>query len=132
MRRQFALPVEDADWLESRGQPYELVADGGALRAILYGFPVPEGYNIREVTVNVRIEAGYPDSPLDMAYFHPPLSRRDGRPIGAASPETFDSKTWQRWSRHRTPANPWRPGVDNLATHFGLVTHWLERELLKG
>lgn len=131
MRRQFGLPEEDIAWLESRGLPYELVAEGGVLRAILYGVPVPFGYNTDVVTAYVRIETGYPDAQLDMVYFHPPLTRSDGRAIAAASEEHFDGRTWQRWSRHRTPANPWRPGIDNMATHFALISDWLERELKK-
>jgi hypothetical protein len=66
-----------------------------------------------------------------MAYFYPALARANGRPIPATTTDTFDGKVWQRWSRHRTSANPWRPGIDNLATHFGLIEHWLTRELQK-
>lgn len=131
MRRQFSLPAEDLDWLESQPLEYELVSDGGALRVILHGLPVPAGYNVNSVAANVRIEPGYPDAQVDMVYFYPDLSRADGRAIGALSGESFDGKAWQRWSRHRTPANPWRPGVDNLSTHFALVQDWLERELKK-
>ena len=131
MRRQFTLPAEDMEWLEMLGLSYELVTDGGALRVIVYDLPVPAGYNTQKVSAYVRIEPGYPDSQIDMVYFNPGLSRIDGRPIGALSGEGFDGKDWQRWSRHRTPANPWRPGVDNLATHFALVQDWLERELKK-
>lgn len=132
MRRQFSLPQDDVDWLESRGKPYELVNEGGNLRVLVYGFSVPPGYNVSEVTVNVRIDAGYPDTQIDMAYFNPALSRVDGRPISAICDDTFDGKSWQRWSRHRTPANPWRPGLDNLSTHFELIADWLVRELAKG
>ena len=31
----------------------------------------------------------------------------------------------------RHNANPWRPGIDNVATHFGLAEHWFARELKK-
>lgn len=132
MRRQFGLPQEDLEWLEGRGKPYELVNEDGALRVVVYGFPIPPGYNVNEVAVNVRIDAGYPDTQIDMAYFYPPLARADGRPIGATCADAFDGKSWQRWSRHRTPANPWRPGLDNLSTHFELIADWLVRELAKG
>lgn len=131
MRRQFSLPAEDMEWLECQGRPYELVAEGSVLRVVLYQLALPDGYNERVVDVNVRIESGYPDTQLDMAYFFPALSRTNGRPIGAASPDSFDGKIWQRWSRHRTPANPWRPGVDNLSTHFELIAEWLKKELHK-
>ena len=131
-RRHFTLPQVDMEWLDSTAGRFELVAEGGVLRVVLYGFPVPPGYHQRQVDVNVRIESGYPDTQIDMVYVHPALERADGRPISATCTEPFDGKQWQRWSRHRTPANPWRPGVDNLATHFGLVEHWLSRELKKG
>lgn len=131
MRRDFALPEEDEEWLEDLGLPYELVNEGGVLRVVVCDWPVPATYNESRVTVNVRIDPGYPDAQIDMAYFYPPLARQDGKAIGALATDSFDGKTWQRWSRHRTPANPWRPGIDNLATHFGLVEDWLERELEK-
>ena len=131
MRRQFSLPAEDVSWLEARGKPYELVNEAGALRVILCAVLIPSGYNVTQCEVNVRIDPGYPDSQIDMAYFFPPLTRVDGKTIGAVCEDAFDGKTWQRWSRHRTAANPWRPGVDNLSTHFELVADWLSRELRK-
>lgn len=131
MRRDFALPAEDMEWLETRGEDYELVREGQVLRVVLYDYAVPPGYQVDRVTANVRIEAGYPDAQIDMVYFFPNLARTNGRPIGAISADTFDGKSWQRWSRHRTPANPWRPGIDSLATHFSLVQDWLERETRK-
>jgi hypothetical protein len=130
-RRQFSLPAEDAHWLEHSGFNYELVAEGGVLRVVVYDFQVPSGYNTDKVAVNVRIESGYPDVQIDMAYFFPALSLKNGSSIGATSEDHFDGNVWQRWSRHRTPANPWRPGVDSLSTHFALVASWLERELKK-
>lgn len=100
-------------------------------RVIVYGLTLPAGYTVERVDVNVRIDPGYADVQIDMAYVYPPLARKDGRPISATCPDQFDGKVWQRWSRHRTPANPWRPDVDNLSTHFALIDHWLVRELAK-
>ena len=131
-RREFDLPEDDLCWLANAPHKFELVAEAGVLRVVLYGFPVPPGYKHRAVDINVRIESGYPDTQIDMVYVHPELHRLDGVPIVATCTETFDGKQWQRWSRHRTPANPWRPGVDNLATHFALVNYWFLRELQKG
>jgi hypothetical protein len=130
-RRQFSLPKEDLDWLERRGLRYELASENGVSRVVINNWPVPAGYDQSAVDVNVRIEPGYPDTQIDMAYFFPALSRLDRRAIGAVCQEGFDGRSWQRWSRHRTPANPWRPGVDNLETHFTLVDDWLIRELKK-
>lgn len=131
MRREFSLPAEDMEWLEGCGYPFDLAVESAVLRVVLHGFPVPPGYNVSEVAVNVRIEPGYPDAQIDMAYFSPALSLQSGRAIRAVSPDPFDGKEWQRWSRHRTPSNPWRPGLDGLATHFALVQEWLVQELTK-
>jgi hypothetical protein len=131
MRRDFTLPAEDMEWLTDRGGRFELVSSEGALRAILYDVDIPAGYNVSKADVYFRIEPGYPDAQIDMAYFAPNLSLSSGRQIGALTPDNFDGKVWQRWSRHRTPANPWRPGVDSIATHFVLMQDWLERELRK-
>ena len=130
-RREFTLSQSDLDWLAETGLRYELVVENNVLRVVLYSFPVPPGYIHNQVDVNVRIDTGYPDTQIDMVYVHPPLTRADGRSIGALSHENFDNKSWQRWSRHRTPANPWRPGIDNLSTHFGLVEDWFSRELIE-
>jgi hypothetical protein len=131
VRQDFQLPQDDRDWLEQLGTPFECVKENGVLRVVLHARPVPPGYQTTEVMTNVRIESGYPDTQIDMVYFYPPLRRLDGRPIGGVSDDTFDGKVWQRWSRHRTPANPWRPGIDSLATHFELVEEWLRREFRK-
>jgi len=119
------------EWLQGCGLPFELVSDAGVQRVILHQFPVPSGYNVDAVSVYVRIDTGYPDAQIDMAYFYPDLTLASGKQIGALAADAFDGKTWQRWSRHRTPANPWRPGIDNLATHFALVDEWLQRETRK-
>ena len=132
MRRQFILPAEAMEWLEATRSQFELVNEGGVLRVVLHNWAVPPGYNRLAVTANVRIEPGYPDAQIDMVYFYPFLALDSGRAIGATTTDQFDGKTWQRWSRHRTPANPWRSGIDNLGTHFALVQEWLERELRKG
>jgi hypothetical protein len=130
-RRDFEMPEEDRDWLASLGLHHELVNEANVLRVVIYAWPVPPGFDRDEVNIHVRIEPGYPDTQIDMAYFDPPLARADGRGIGAICAESFDGKIWQRWSRHRTPANPWRPGIDSLETHFALVDDWLARELTK-
>lgn len=131
MRREFSLPAEDMEWLEGCGSAYDLAAEASVLRVVLHDFAVPAGYNVSAVDVNVRIDPGYPDAQIDMAYFFPTLSLQSGRAIRATSSDSFAGKEWQRWSRHRTPSNPWRPGIDGLGTHFALVQEWLAQELKK-
>lgn len=127
MRRHFALPEADETILTARGLPWETVSGGGQW-LLVRGFPLPPGYNVAQADVAIFISAGYPDAPLDMAYFSPHLARADGKPIGAIASMMIDGQCWQRWSRHRTAQNPWRPGIDDLSTHLGLVEHWLVRE----
>jgi hypothetical protein len=129
MRRQFDLPGGDVGHLQSLGLPWETVVENNVRWLIIHGFPVPPGYGRAEVSVALRIEPNYPDVEIDTVYFDPPLAREDGRAIQATHAQPLDGRSWQRWSRHRTPAGPWRPGEDDLSTHLILVTHWLKREL---
>ncbi len=131
MRRQFTLTGEDDHFLHAQPLGWEAISEGDIKRIIIYSFPVPEGYNIKEANLNLRIEPTYPDTQIDMVYFFPKLSRLDGKVIKAIIDDQFDGKIWQRWSRHRTNQNPWRPGIDNLETHLILVSEWLRLELQK-
>lgn len=131
MRRHFSLPSDDVEFLDAKKLEWETVIEGTCRRVVLKMFPTPTGYNQKYVDMNMRIEAAYPDTQIDMAYFYPHLSRTDGKEIGALSQDSFDQKTWQRWSRHRTSVNPWRPGVDNLCTHVALINEWLQMEIKK-
>ena len=74
------------------------------------------------------ISPNYSDSQIDMVYFKPGLARRDGKGINNLSQMTIAGQTWQQWSRHRTQQNPWRSGIDDIASHLGLVDEWLRRE----
>ncbi len=74
-------------------------------------------------------KSGYPIAALDMVYVFPALVRRDGRPIPQTNAvQQLDGKSWQRWSRHRTAENPWRPGEDCVEHHIFLVEDWFARE----
>lgn len=131
MKRQFELLPEDEQFLKDYGLPWETVVDGSQW-VLIHDLPTNEGYNHAKVTAAIRIETGYPNTRLDMVYFFPALARKDGRAIGATeSNQQIDGKTYQRWSRHRTDANPWKPGHDNLGTHIFLIEDWLQREFEK-
>ncbi len=127
-RRQFDLLPEDQKFLEEYELPWETIIDGSHW-VLIHDFPTPDGYNHAKVTVAIRMETGYPNVELNMAYFYPALSRKDGKGIKATeAQQKLDGKSFQRWSRHRTAANPWRAGQDNLGTHIFLIEDWLERE----
>ncbi len=130
MRREFMLPEIDVEFLESLKLDWETISSGGNW-LLIHKVPVPEGYNLAEVTTALMIAPGYPVSQIDMAYFYPHLTRNDGKGIGALASHVIDNKNFQRWSRHRTAENPWRPGLDDVSTHLQLVHYWFERELNK-
>lgn len=129
MRRQFRLPPDDEQYLDSTGLPWETVVDANIRWLLVHDRPVPAGYTSGRVRTALLVPAGYPDVQLDMVYFEPALARRDGGVIGALAPQVIEGRQWQRWSRHRSAQNPWRPGVDGVAAHLILVDHWLRREL---
>ena len=124
-RRDFSLPEDDLCWLANATHDFELVAEAGVLRVVLYGFPVPPGYNHRAVDVNVRIESGYPDTQIDMVYVHPELqspgrrlNHRPRAPIHSMANCGSDGADIAR------PPTPGGRVSTTLATHFVLVGHW--------
>ena len=131
MKREFHLPEQDATYLEGLGLSWDTINDQGMQWVIVHNYPVPGGYNMKEVSVAIKLETGYPRAALDMAYFFPALSRLDGKIIKATTFQMIHNKQYQRWSRHRTAQNPWREGVDDLSTHLALVSYWFEQEFLK-
>ena len=128
VRRQFALPVLDLEFLDHRRLPWEAVIEGAVRWVILHDHPVSSGYNHRNVSAALQLPESYPDTQIDMVYFYPHLAPTNGKAVRQLSTHNFDGKIWQRWSRHRTDANPWRRGYDCIETHVLLVDEWLERE----
>lgn len=130
MRKQFQLSEEDEQCLAALGLEWEAIVENNTKWLVVRSFPVPEGYNHREADAALRIAPSYPDDQIDMVYFSPALALTNGKPIRQLTPHPLDGKQYQQWSRHRTAANPWRPGLDNICTHLLQVTNWLERELM--
>ena len=127
-RRDFDLLPQDEKFLKEYGLPWETISDGSQW-VLIQEFPTHDGYNHLRVTAAIRMETGYPNTELNMVYFFPALARQDGRAIGATqAKQVIDGKTYQRWSRHRSAQNPWRPGVDGVDTHVFLIEDWLARE----
>lgn len=131
LRRQFRLPAGDEQYLNSLNLDWETVKDAGQLWLLVHGWQLPRGYNHAVARIALQIPGGYADSQIDMVYFLPPLERADRRAIGALSCQAICGENYQRWSRHRTSVNPWRPGIDDVSTHLTLVDDWLSRELAR-
>lgn len=130
-RRGFTLLEEDQEYLDSLELKWETIRDGNNSWVLIHNYPIPKGYNVSEATIAIMMTPGYPTAQLDMVYFNPSLIRLDQQPIGALASLKIENIIYQRWSRHRTPLNPWRPGIDNLSTHVPLVDVWLLQEFEK-
>ncbi len=128
-RRHFRLPEADEAALDRTGLLWETVIENNVQWVIVHERPVPTGYNHAKANTALMIPPAYADAQIDMVYFTPDLARSDGRPIPALAGHALDGKTWQRWSRHRTEENPWRPGEDDVESHLLLVDYWLRREI---
>lgn len=131
-RRDFDLLPEDRKFLDDYGLDWETIVDGSRW-VLIHGFDTQhEGYNHGRVTIAIRLETGYPTTPLDMVYVHPPLARKDCQPLRATdATQTIAGVSYQRWSRHRTAENPWRVGEDGIGTHIFLIEDWFFREFEK-
>ena len=127
----FSLPSADVEFLNALSCRWETVLEGNIRRIVIYDCPIPNGYTTDAVNINLRIGMNYPDEQIDMAYFHPAIQRPDGLAIPAIAEDNFNGKNWQRWSRHRTPQNPWLPGEDDISTHLVCVNQWLIKGLGK-
>ena len=130
-RRDFAMAENDLLALDALGLRWEAISENGVARVVIRDYPIPPGYTVAANDIFLRLEPSYPTTQIDMVYAHPPLVRSDGRPIRYTVSDVFEGKSWQGWSRHRTPANPWRPELDDIGTHLALVNHWFADELAK-
>jgi hypothetical protein len=126
-RQNFILPEEDVETLEKMSLQWETLLSP-SMWLMIYNYPIPDGYNVKNVDLALTITSSYPATEIDMAYFFPPLVKNNNKPINAVSDQPIDGKIFQRWSRHRQPGD-WKPGIDNLATHLSLVDNWLLNDL---
>lgn len=129
LQRMFTLPATDTEYLDRHGFEWEAIRENNGMQwLIIHGWRLPAGYNYASVKVALHIVPSYPEGQLDMMYVHPHLARTDKKPIGALTDHPIRGINWQRWSRHRTGQNPWRPEIDNVSTQLTLVDEWFRRE----
>lgn len=115
------LPAPDREFLERAGIAYRVFEEGGMLNVELIDFPMPPGLNATRANVLFRLSASYPDTPPDMWWVIPHLATVSGGSIVATETiETYDGRTWQRWSRHLDPS-AWRSGIDGLESYVRLL-----------
>ena len=131
-RRKFRLPEADETFLDRLGLAWETVVEVQVRWLILKSFPLPAGYGVSAADIAIMIPSGYPPGLVDSAYICPALTRPDGRMIpNAQGRQVIDGRTWQFWARHRSPANPWVVGEDDLGSHIHWMESWLAAELVR-
>lgn len=121
------LPEPDAEFLARRGLAHTVTVDSAMTCVVLQGWNLPQGLNVFQADLLIRLQPGYPDLPPDMWWFSPGVTLANGGVIQATEvTETHLGRTWQRWSRHFNPGQ-WRSGIDGLESYTALI----ERELVR-
>jgi hypothetical protein len=128
LRQDFRLPEADEAYLKGLGLTWETYLEVKSRWLIIHDWKIVPGYNHETSSLALLIPDNYSDTKIDMVYFSHPLARKDGKAINNLSNMVIRGTNWQQWSRHRTDANPWRAGIDDIASHLGLVDEWLRRE----
>lgn len=129
-RRDFHLPADDVQFLDSLGLEWELVSTEGQRALLIKRFLLPIPFSPSEVTLKIKLPAEYSSgAALDMFFTDIAVIRTDGKAIPNFSQAgMFDGKIWHQWSRHYPDKCPWRPGVNTLVTHLAFIQSALDRE----
>jgi hypothetical protein len=130
-KRDFELLEEDEAFLDSLGLSWETFVESNLNHVVIRGVRLPPGYKTELADIALRLDPTYPRGQIDMAFFSPRLARKDGHSINAVTDVIIEGRQYQQWSRHRTPDNPWREGIDCIETHMRFVVYWLENEFNK-
>lgn len=131
-RRDFQVLPTDQAWLDEHGYDWITAIENGRRWLFLRNVQLPAGYNVSTVTIAMEVPTAYPIAEIDMFYCHPHLARTDGQMIPQTQvAETIGGLSYQRWSRHRGPVAPWRPGKDSVISHLLLIDESLNREVEK-
>ena len=115
----FSLPDEDEELLTANFPSQWGKCTEGTKRGIIISeYRLPDGIYTRDKSdLMLIIPTDYPVGMIDMFYFDPALSRKNGKPIAALVCETHFERNWQRWSRHYI----WEPGIHSIISHVSYV-----------
>lgn len=129
-KHAFSLPEEDEALLNASFPSWETVRNGNKNWLIINHFTsIPSEYGKESVKIALLIPPSYPKTEIDMFYVYPALKLPNREIPATQGTMTIGPETFQRWSRHRTPQNPWRPDEDNVYSQIVLVEEMLLREV---
>jgi len=130
LSRDFALLEADVGYLTALGLPWETVIDQQRRWLLIHGYKPMGGYQPAATVLALDIPLDYPAAQIDMFYFAPWVRRADAREIPSTQIRAvIRGVEYQGWSRHRTPAAPWDPNSDSVATHLALVEGCMAMEM---
>ena len=130
VRRDFALLDVDENFLDQHHAYWETAIENQRRWLLIYGYPLPVGYNERRVTLALEVPPNYPGAQIDMFYLNPTLSLTSGQALACTEAQaTINGAIYQRWSRHRTTESEWHPDTDNVISHLALVESALVKEV---
>lgn len=130
LRKEFFLPEEDIQFLDSLGINWEAIQEGNVRGVVLYGFIMPQPFQPEKLNLKIKMPLDYTSgAALDMFFTDTHVMRTDEKGIERLTESVvFDGKKWWQWSRHYPENTKWRPGINTLATHISYVHHILEVE----
>lgn len=100
--------------------------DGGWINLIFHAFPIGEGFKLASSDLLIRVQRSYPDSGPDMFWLETGVLLADGRaPQAATSIETYQGRSWRRFSWHH---KTWNPAIDNLYGYLEFVRQRLREK----
>ncbi|MFV5516975.1 E2/UBC family protein [Acinetobacter gerneri] len=127
---QFEVLPKDGEYLKQVFGNFRTIIDQGRRWLVVENYELPDGYNHKKVTLAIEIPSLYPQAEIDMFYTYPRINLTNGlTPSCTDVDQIIEGKSYQRWSRHRSPLSQWNPVIDSVVTHFSLIEESLLREV---
>ena len=122
---QLPISSEDIAYLSANFDDWQPHEEEGKYGIVILDYKLPAKYITERSDLMIIIPADYPVGQLDMFYFSPGVSRKDGKEIDTLAVELHFGKDWQRWSRHYE----WDPNIHSIISHIEWIQNILEREV---
>lgn len=129
-RREFALLDADEAHLNRLGLRWETLVEKKRRWLLIHEYPLPAGYTVERTKLALEIPPNYPGAQIYGFFAYPPLALANKRVIESTQLRgVLLGVEFHGWSRHRGPAAPWNPAVDNVVSQLTLVDAALAKEV---
>jgi Prokaryotic E2 family E len=106
--------------------PVDVFEDGDWINVVIPAFALGEGYSLPTSDLLIRAQRTYPDAGPDMFWLEVGVLLLNGQPPQSAEPiETYQGRTWRRFSWHR---QRWEPSIDNLHGYLEFIRRRLKEK----